>query len=210
MVRPGLIEDNGVKFRLLDGFCKAGGAGMGYHRAGFEVVGVDIEPQPRYPFEFIQADFLSLDLDFIRSFDAVHASPPCQGYSRTRHLPWVKHKEHPLLIEPVRELLGHYSKLWVIENVGDSPLQGVSLSGGMFGLPFRRLRKFESNILLMAPSSPPEEVGKSGRMFGDRLRKQMDCLDIDWMTRAELSQAIPPAYTEFIGKQLMDYLRVKS
>jgi DNA (cytosine-5)-methyltransferase 1 len=198
------------KPRLLDLFCGAGGCAKGYQNAGFYVVGVDINPQPRYcGDEFIQGDVLGLDPDFIRSFDAVHASPPCQGYSRTRHLPWVKHKEHPLLIEPVRELLGHYSKLWVIENVGDSPLQGVSLRGGMFGLPFRRLRKFESNILLMAPSSPPEEVGKSGRMFGDRLRKQMDCLDIDWMTRAELSQAIPPAYTEFIGNQLMEYLKVR-
>jgi 23S rRNA G2069 N7-methylase RlmK/C1962 C5-methylase RlmI len=91
--------------RLLDLFCKAGGAGMGYHRAGFDVVGVDHEPQPRYPFAFVQADALEYLAAHGHEYDAIHASPPCQGYSRLRHLPWLKGREWPLLIEPCRALL---------------------------------------------------------------------------------------------------------
>ena len=86
----------GHKPRLLDLFCGAGGAAMGYHRAGFDVVGVDIESQSRYPFEFHQADAMTYSLD---GFDAIHASPPCQGYSRLRHLPWLKDRVYPMLIE---------------------------------------------------------------------------------------------------------------
>jgi DNA (cytosine-5)-methyltransferase 1 len=184
---------------LLDLFCGVGGSAVGYHRAGFEVVGVDHKPQPRYPFEFIQGDALSPPVD-LSAFDAIHASPPCQGYSRTRHLPWLKGKEHPLLIPAVRRLLAEFDGPWVIENVEDSPLKGIALRGGMFGLPYRRLRKFESNILLMAFVGVSEPVGTPGRMFGNRLRKQHGETDI------VDDQSIPTVYTEFIGKQLIQAL----
>jgi DNA (cytosine-5)-methyltransferase 1 len=189
--------------RLLDLFCGAGGSAMGYHRAGFEVVGVDIAPQPHFPFEFHQADALTYPLD---GFDVVHASPPCQGYSRTRHLPWLKGRIHPMLIP---DMLARFLPLgipWVIENVGDAPLDGIRLRGGMFGLHDRRLRVFQSNVLLLAPTGYREPVGKSGGLFGNRLDQQQKGLGCDWMTRAEASEAIPPAYTEFIGRQLLRYV----
>lgn len=187
--------------RLLDAFCGAGGAAMGYHRAGFdEIVGVDIVKQPRYPFTFVQGDAIEYIKAHGHEFDAIHASPPCQGYSRTRHLPWLRDKVRPLLIPATRDALRSIGRPYVIENVGDSPLEGIALRGGHFGLPYRRLRVFESNILLLAPDAELEPVGVSGPMFGRRLSHQHDLLGID-------SQAIPPAYTEFIGRQLMQAIR---
>lgn len=148
---------------LLDLFCGAGGAAVGYHRAGFDVVGVDIKPQPHYPFEFIQADALAAPMEF-SSFDAVHASPPCQGYSRMRHLPWLKDRIYPLLIEPTRELLRAWGGIWIIENVEDAPLlrapglygeHGIRLCGTMFDLPGQfRHRVFESSLPLAEPYHP--------------------------------------------------------
>ena len=112
--------------RLLDLFCGAGGAAMGYHRAGFEVVGIDIAPQPNYPFEFVQADAMEFPLD---GFDAIHASPPCQAYTA------LATGKHPRLIEPMRERLASSGVPWVIENVVGAPLrQPVLLCGSMFGL----------------------------------------------------------------------------
>src|SRR3989304_5094805 len=108
-----------MKPKLLDLFCGAGGAAMGYHRAGFDVVGVDIKPQPHYPFEFHQADAMTWPLD---GFDAIHASPPCPGSSRLRRLPWLKGREWPLLIPGVRRRLVAAGVPWVIENVMDAPL----------------------------------------------------------------------------------------
>lgn len=219
--------------RLLDLFCGAGGAAMGYHRAGFEVIGVDINPQPHYPFEFHQADALTYPLD---GFDAIHASPPCQGYSRMRHLPWLAGKEYPLLIEPMRRRLVPPGVPYVIENVEDAPLErepsligahGILLCGTMFGLPIYRHRPFESNVLLIQPEHPRHvRVITPGRMLGNRGRvtawqgeggveghpgnvaRVRLAMGIDWMTGGELSQAIPPAYTEWIGHQLMAFLRV--
>ncbi|RPJ40087.1 MAG: DNA cytosine methyltransferase [Planctomycetaceae bacterium] len=201
--------------RLLDLFCGAGGAAMGYHRAGFDVVGVDIEPQPHYPFEFHQADALEYVAAHGHEFDVIHASPPCQGYSRMRHLPWLRGREYPLLIDPVRELLEATGKPWVIENVADSPLNGALLCGAALGLPLVRHRRFESNILLLFPPCPGHKPmfhggatmaykyrhsgGVSGVIKGQDPRQ---ALGIDWMTRDEMRQAIPPAYTEFIGLQL--------
>ena len=188
--------------RLLDLYSGAGGAAAGYVRAGFTVVGVDIKPQPRYRHSgavaFIQADALEYCREHGHEFDAIHASPPCQGYSRTRFLPWLKGRKHPLLIEPTRAELRKLSCPWVIENVGDSPLKGVALHGAMFGLPFVRERIFESNIVLFAPSKKRRAVGVPGRMFGNRLRKQHGQVGDD--------QAIPPEYSEWIGKQLMAVL----
>jgi DNA (cytosine-5)-methyltransferase 1 len=222
------------KPRLLDLFSGAGGAAMGYHRAGFEVVGVDIEPQPNYPFEFVQADAMTYPLG---GFDAIHASPPCQGYSRMRHLPWLRDKDYPLLIDPVRERLQEEGVPWVIENVEDAPLtrapglfgvHGIMLCGTMFGLGVYRHRPFESNVILAQPAHPRHrQVISAGRNLGDRARvpvrrgitawqedggcgghmanvdRVREAMGIDWMPGSALSQAIPPAYTEFIGAQLL-------
>ncbi|MGH9692462.1 MAG: DNA cytosine methyltransferase [Candidatus Acidiferrales bacterium] len=120
------------KPRLLDLFCCAGGAGVGYNRAGFEVVGVDNKPQPNYPFPFIRADALKLDAKFLASFDALHASPPCQSYSDLAKRNGNGH-EWPRLIEPVRKMLIKTGLPYVIENVDGAPLlDPVVLCGTMF------------------------------------------------------------------------------
>lgn len=193
-----------MKPKALDKFCGAGGAARGLQQAGFYVVGVDIKPQPRYVGdEFYQADAMTFSLD---GFDFIWASPPCQGYSRTRHLPWLKGKSHPLLIPAVRERLSLQPAPWVIENVGDAPLCGIELTGGMFGLPFRRLRRFETRPLLLGPPPAREPVGLAGRMFGNRLKMQQSGMGCDWMTKKEASEAIPPAYAKWIGEQMMPHI----
>lgn len=209
--------------RLLDLFCCAGGAGEGYHRAGFEVVGVDIEPQPRYPFEFYQADALAFVAEHGHEFDAVHASPPCQGYSSMRY---VTGREYPRLISDTRRLLTAIGKPYVIENVEgayDYMVNPAMLCGTMFDLRVFRHRLFESNVMLMAmPHRSHRHYGraaKQGRMPSAE-RQYVTCtgsysgaeyarraMGIDWMNRHEMAQAIPPAYTEFIGMQLMHALQ---
>ena len=179
---------------------------MGYHRAGFEVVGVDIKPQPHYPFEFHQADAMTYPLD---GFDAIHASPPCQGYSRMRHLPWLRDKIYPLLIEPTRERLIAVGVPYVIENVMDAHLPAGWLCGGMFGLPIYRHRAFETNWFWMQPAHPRHRrVIEAGRMLGGRLRRAHGDMKLGWMTSDERDEAIPPAYTEYIGRQLLAMLEV--
>jgi DNA (cytosine-5)-methyltransferase 1 len=148
-----------TKPRLLDLFCCAGGAAKGYHDAGFEVVGVDIEPQPNYPFEFIQADALQYVADHAHEFDVIHASPPCQVYSTTKHA-YETSDSHPDLLEPTREALIVTGLPYVIENVENAPLIGpMRLCGSEFGLKaldvdgvllaLRRHRMFESNVWLV-------------------------------------------------------------
>ena len=165
-----------MKPRLLDLFCGAGGAAMGYHRAGFEVVGVDIKPQKNYPFEFHQGDALTYPLE---GFDAYHASPPCQGYSIMRHLPWLKGKEYPLLIDATRQSLLSTGRYYIIENVDGSRyrkelpegLKAGYLCGGMFGLPFYRHRRFETNFAWMQPGHPRHQQKiLSGGMLKGRAR----------------------------------------
>lgn len=201
---------------------------MGYHRAGFEVVGVDIDPQPNFPFEFIQADALGLSMDFLESFDAIHASPPCQSYSDLAKRNGNGHM-WPRLIEPVREMLDATGLPYIIENVEGAPLlDPVVLCGTMFP-PLRviRHRLFESNIELQEP-----EHGKHPLVFTHDKRKghygKLDqnvsfvqvtgggncsianakaAMGIDWMTKNELNESIPPAYTEFLGKQLIEHVR---
>lgn len=209
--------------KLLDLFCGAGGAAVGYYRAGFEVVGVDINPQPRYPFEFHQADALQFLREHGRDFDVIHASPPCQEYSITRALPNVG--EYPRLIEPVRELLMETGKHYVIENVpGALLINPIELCGTMFGLALIRHRLFEVNPpIYFAPAShkcknlyTASHRGYSSFANGAQAitcaGNNYDPKDgaiaqgIDWMIRSELSEAIPPAYTEFIGKHLLQYL----
>jgi DNA (cytosine-5)-methyltransferase 1 len=263
-----------IRPRLLDLFSGAGGAAMGYHRAGFDVVGVDNRPMLRYPFEFIQADALAFLEKHHRGFDAIHASPPCQAFCSLRHLPHSK--EHVDLVAPTRALLQDTGKPYVIENVPGAPLiSPVLLCGTMFGLctrcgaELRRHRHFEPNWLLMSGLSCRHGLcpctvsvhghsgGSSSRdstpvtsAHGDKARDRRtigvygtgqpmlgartitvtgstpqqnvvhnrirqcfpvsaarEAMGIDWMVMKELSQAIPPAYTAFIGRQLMETQR---
>jgi len=207
---------------LLDLFCGAGGAAMGYHRAGFDVVGVDLHPQPRYPFTFVQADAMAVDLT---GFDAIHASPPCQAYSSATPDPSV----HPDLYAPTRDRLAASGRPYVIENVIGAPYShGVILCGSMFpelriaGEWIQRHRNFEASWMLWQlacahPGTRPVTI--TGHAFGNATRDvgrhsrqatwevAQQLMGIDWMTRRELTQAIPPAYTEWLGRQLLAVLR---
>jgi DNA (cytosine-5)-methyltransferase 1 len=210
--------------RLLDLFCCAGGAAKGYHEAGFEIVGVDIAPQPRYPFAFIQADVLGLDQRFLRSFDAIHASPVCYGYSDLAKRNGNA-DSYPKQIPDVRALLKATDKLYVIENVEGAPLESPTvLCGTMFpGLRVLRHRLFETNWTLVAPPHGKHPLcytldkrkahyGKLDEMTafvmvngGGNCTKAAaaDAMGIDWMTKEELNEAIPPAYTRYIGERLI-------
>ena len=297
---------------MLDTFCGAGGAAKGYHDAGItEIVGVDMEPQKNYPYEFVQAEALSYIEDHAHEFDVIHASPPCQGYSIMHNLPWLRGREYPRLIKPLRDLLRLTRKPWVIENVmgarfgggnlvniskqidediTDHGMQAGYLCGAMFGRPFFRHRLFETSFDWMMPGHPkhhpparrgkfnernvlmgngglgnamvtlpightpikpdpsrhPNPVNTEWRTFHDgqgnhrrgeakisleaslnfrdgyehvafsypTLLKDYNhshkgwrlagmLMEIEWMTRDELTQAIPPCYTEYIGKWLL-------
>lgn len=190
---------------------------MGYHRAGFEVVGVDNRFMPHYPFEFIQADAMTFPLD---GFDAIHASPPCQADSAmTACRPGLREK-YPRLIAPVRDRLIAWGGPYVIENVVGAELRNpLMLCGSMFDLALHRHRLFESNVPLPLmlhgghdrPTSPAGHyrprtiISVSGNCSPIALARE--AMGIDWMTRDELSQAIPPAFTEFIGAQLLAVLK---
>lgn len=217
----GLGQTEGRRPRLLDLFCCAGGAGMGYHRAGFDVTGVDLNPQPRYPFAFIQADALSLDMRFLRSFDAIHASPPCQHYSPLGAL--SPEKAYPDLVAATRDVLEATGLPWIIENVMAAPLnkaRSVTLCGGMFDLRTYRHRRFESNVRLSAPDHPPHVIRTATKQrrarWADGWHVSVtgdvgtyvgpEALGIDWMSGDELCQAIPPAYTEHLGLQLREHI----
>lgn len=214
-----------MKPKLLDLFCCAGGAGMGYHRAGFEVTGIDIKPQPRYPFTFIQADALEYVAAHGHEYDAIHASPPCQAFTDLQYM--YNAKEHPDLLMPTRKLLQATGKPYVIENVEGAPMVDyITLCGGAFGLgtddaELRRHRRFEifPHMLLVPPCAhgvKPRVIGVYGGHGRDRRRKTNTqdfstearrlAMGIDWMTGEELSQAIPPAYTKFIGEFLMAHI----
>jgi DNA (cytosine-5)-methyltransferase 1 len=208
--------------RLLDLFCGAGGCSMGYHRAGFDVTGVDLKKMPRYPFEFHQADALAYLAEHGHKFDAIHASPPCQKYSKLAAM--HAGRDYPDLLEPTRGLLLASGKPWVIENVESAPMEkaaslfgnGVCLCGSMFGLKvkdgyLRRHRLFESSTPITQPkcrhSGPAYGVyGHGGHSGKHRMLYRADAavaMGIGWMSRDEMTQAIPPAYTEFLGKQLL-------
>ena len=218
--------------RALDLFCGAGGVSMGLHRAGFDVTGVDLKPQPRYPFRFVQADALHPPFD-LTQFDFIWASPPCQAHTslKTMH----NAKEHPDLIPQTRAMLQASGRPWAMENVPGAPMhRSALLCGTMFGLGYgdaelRRHRVFETSWLALTPSclhGNRPVVGVYGghlrnrrRSFGvygegcrDSRRKfdkgqpdftvehGREAMGIDWMTLAELCQAIPPAYSEFLGR----------
>lgn len=215
--------------KLLDLFCGAGGAGMGYHRAGFEVVGVDVKPQPRYPFEFIQVDAMTFPLE---GFDAIHASPPCQAYTVANN---IHQKEHPELLGPTLERLRASGLPYVVENVEarrvyEEMRTPTRLCGRNFGLNVKRHRLFETSFPLLTSPCQKGHPGDWLLVFGHTvlnrgrtvgiakgggpvIRREHQGTDagraamgIEWMNRDELSEAIPPAYTEFIGKQLMAVL----
>jgi DNA (cytosine-5)-methyltransferase 1 len=230
------------KPRLLDLFCGAGGAAMGYHRAGFEVVGVDIKPQKNYPFEFVQGDALEYVQEHGGEFDAIHASPPCQSHSTLKFMPNAR--EHECFIDRTRELLKATGVPWVIENVPGAPLEarppslfsdvsGVTLCGTHFGLnngthELRRHRLFEASFAIAQPACN-HKLSVIG-FYGDHARTRQrtiagnpnrggditererklalvwELMGIDWMEWTECCQAIPPAYTEFIGRRLMEEL----
>lgn len=205
---------------LLDLFCNAGGATRGYQLAGFKVVGVDIEPQPDYcGDEFHQADALEFELT---GFAAVHASPPCQGYSTKT----MDKDRHPKLIAPIRERLARAGVPYVIENVDGAKHElrnPFRLCGSSFGLRVRRHRWFESNVMVLAPpcdhawqdADKRFELYDHGRWFksgivhvfgtggGKGAEHWAEAMGIDWTDRAHLAEAIPPAYTEHIGRQLL-------
>jgi DNA (cytosine-5)-methyltransferase 1 len=211
---------------LLDLFCCEGGAATGYHRAGFDIVGVDIDPQPNYPFHFIQGDALDAERWAHWQPDAIHASPPCQSYSTMSN----RHGSDELeLLEPTRELLAATGLPYVIENVVgarrhmESPLM---LHGGHFGLNLYRPRLFESNVLLMAPpkaARPKNAAAVYGRKEDRRLLwtrsdgtelraasldEARDAMGMPWASWNGCREAIPPAYTEFIGRQLLAHVGV--
>ena len=214
--------------RLLDLFCGAGGAAMGYHRAGFDVVGVDINPQPRYPFEFVQMDALeAFDHFGWNDFDAIHASPPCQHFSQMSKCRPGLAETYPDLVDPARQLLIASGKPYVIENVTGSPLQNwAQVCGSGLGMTLQRHRWFESNVPLWGVPCAhgqnawnPDYGHATGRkrrrvpVIGEwRIKKHLqdEAMGIDWMTLPELSEAIPPAYTEFIGNQLLAHLTTEA
>lgn len=205
--------------RLLDLFCGAGGAGTGYARAGFEVVGVDVVAQPRYPFEFHRADALEYLPEHGHEFAAVHASPPCQAYSVAAQAQRNAGKVYPDLVAPTRDALATAGLPWIIENVPGAPIRpDVLLCGCQFGLELRRQRWFElswTQPLLMSPCHHPHPVvSVVGHGTPSWVREQLGynptihdyraAMGIDWMNRNELSLAIPPAYTEFLGLLLLE------
>lgn len=211
--------------RLLDLFCGAGGAGAGYHRAGFEVLGVDINPQPRYPFAFVRADAMTYPLD---GFDAVHASPPCQDHSALSGIAG-KHGTGWMLAATV-ERLAASGLAYVVENVPGAHMPGAfTLCGRSFGIArLRRHRRFLTSFPVLVPPCACTRGVQPIGVYGDlsrndrtmrnskdgkpRLRAGVqtarDLLACPWMDAKELTQAIPPAYTQLVGEQLLEHLAV--
>jgi DNA (cytosine-5)-methyltransferase 1 len=215
--------------KLLDLFSGAGGAGYGYHLAGFEVVGVDLEDQPHYPFEFHKMDALKyLETADLSQFDAIHSSPVCKAYTNCNLSP---KERHPMQIADVRQALGRTGKPYIIENVMGAKIHmraSIMLCGSMFGLPIQRHRLFEignTDLFIYSPGSCDHRkatisvVGhsvwdsskegtrrKDGRRRPDSVPVEIGhkAMGITWMNKEELAQAIPPAYTRYIGQQLIN------
>jgi DNA (cytosine-5)-methyltransferase 1 len=223
---------------ILDLFCGGGGAAKGYYDAGFDVTGVDIKPQPRYPYPFLQMDALEyLEFPLWSGFAAIHVSPPCQRYSRAMACNPGSAEKYPDLIGPVRNLCQLTGLPFVIENVPGSPLvDPVTLCGSHFGLTaewpsngriagLQRHRGFEAHGFVIPDPGPHDHslpplsiVGSGGGRPNPRQRANFPgpgfnatakkLMEIDWMNRTELSGAIPPAYTKYVGTYLMAALEV--
>lgn len=239
--------------RILDLFCNAGGAGMGYHRAGFEVLGVDLHRQRNYPFPMHQGDAIavlrallageripfthrdgSVELLGLADFSGIHASPPCQGYTALRHAPGTRGA--PLMIEGVRDLVIMCGLPWIIENVEEARwamVDPIMLCGSMFGLgaqgcQLRRHRLFESNITISPPSPCQHDARPVIGVYGGHARRRAasaggrgtrdvwegghraamsEAMGMTWATCAEMSEAIPPAFTEHLGRQLLAHIQ---
>lgn len=187
---------------------------MGYHQAGFDVTGVDLVKRKRYPFPFVQADAVEYARAHAHEFDAIHASPPCQAYSTAKAMGGKD--DYRCIIEPLREALIASGRPWVMENVPGSPLCGAILCGTSFGLPVRRHRLFETSFFLMTPECkckhpagdfPSLNTGKRSKFVqvcgNARAAGELDlrrrAMEMPWASDVGVSQAIPPAYTRFIG-----------
>ena len=222
------VSRNGSRPRLLDLFCGAGGAAVGYARAGFEVIGVDIVLQPHYPFEFHQADALTFPLD---GFDAIHASPPCQRYSEGGRRFLKVQESHPDLIRPIRDRLVASDTPWVLENVRGARKQlpnAATICARSMGLPrMARHRLFETPwLLFVPPCACPQATETTIGVYGERpdgrilnsrypkarapkgLAEAQEVMGMDWADWYGTKEAIPPAYTEWIGRQLLAAIAV--
>ena len=205
--------------KVLDLFCGAGGASKGYALAGYKVTGIDIKHGKRYPFTYMRKDVMTLTPEDLQGFDLIHASPPCQTYSATKHLRNAQGKTTSKLdlVEPVRELLIASGIPYVIENVEGAPLiDPVQLCGSAFGLMVRRHRLFESSMELKGTGCNHREQGKPVGIYGSMrdeipggghtaktMEQAYEAMGINWMIWGELVEAIPPAYTHYIGQQIM-------
>ena len=197
--------------KLLDLFCGGGGSAVGYHRAGFsDITGVDIVPQKRYPFRFIQDDAVEFMRRHGQEFDFIHASPPCQAYSKTSNMSTTRHNVYPDLVSELRDVLVTVGRSWIIENVVGAPLRyPIMLCGTQFRLRMFRHRYFESSMCLFAPDHRPhtDRVGRNGFVTmvgkGDSARGTIppDHRNVESWRRA---------YTEFLGRQVLRTLTENS
>ncbi|MYT70273.1 MULTISPECIES: DNA cytosine methyltransferase [unclassified Streptomyces] len=222
MTQPILIRRDGHRPRLLDLFCCQGGAAKGYADAGFDVTGVDHDPQPRYPYRFVQADAIAFVLAHGAEFDFIHGSPPCQHDTDCQR---IQGNDHPDLIDPTRVALEKTGRPWVMENVGGAAAklrQPVMLCGIMLGLDVYRHRFFETGggFTLDQPQHPahlvpqakmgrPVPPGHYGQYVGNfsGVQQARDILGVPWMNRDGIRECIPPAYTEHIGRAALAHLR---
>lgn len=205
--------------RLLDLFCGAGGAAYGYHLAGFdEIIGVDIRPMPRYPFEFVQADAMNYPLE---GFDAIHASPPCQRYSSMASCRPGLADEYPDYIGLLRPRLEASGVPWTIENVPGSPLRDpLVLCGRTFGLRLYRHRHFETSFPVNDPGHREHDIpaSKAGHWRPGTIisvaghvapiAEAKRAMGINWMRREELAEAVPPLYTDWVGRAMLAEIRL--
>ena len=197
---------------------------MGYYRAGFEVIGVDMQNQKKYPFRFIKADVKDIlrDHKFLKSFNAIAASPPCQIFSSTKHLRDAqkrKTKKVNMIPETIEGLMMS-GKPWIVENVEGSSLNdSVRVCGSAFGMKIRRHRLFKSNVNIIGTSCYHKEQGKPVGIYGQlkdkipnggqtavNLKEAREAMGIDWMPWTSLVEAVPPNYTEYLGKQLIRFI----
>jgi DNA (cytosine-5)-methyltransferase 1 len=204
--------------RLLDLFCGAGGASKGYADAGFEITGIDIKHGKRYPFTYKRMSIEHVTMDMLQEYDFIHASPPCQTFSITKNLRIAQGKSTDKIdwLPQTRQLLLESGKPYVIENVPGAPLiEPIMLCGSSFGLKVRRHRLFESNLKLTGSICDHKSQGRPVGIYGSMkdeipgggrtahsMQEANQAMGIDWMIWGELVEAIPPAFTKYIGLQV--------